>query len=194
MCSSDLEQINKILDAASAVRMPLVATLAFAGMRAGELQHLLITDVDLESGWIRIVSRPGVETKTGESWRVPIHPRLMAILKVLPRSRGSWFFTAQPSLRHTDGSNHVNMKHINEDFQKVLVKLGIPAGKKNGGFVLHSLRSSFKTIAINAGVPREIVDLWQGHKSHRPTASDGYYAPTDEDHQRFIRLIPFGDG
>ena len=54
------------------------------------------------------------------------------------------------------------------------------------------MRSSFKTIAIHARVPREVVDQWQGHASGRPRASDAYYALKDEESQRFMLTLPFG--
>ena len=79
------------------------------------------------------------------------------------------------------------MKHVCADFKKALTKLGIPVGKKNRGYTLHSLRSSFKIICIHAGIPREVVDEWQGHAGHRPAASDGYYKLSDEESQRFMR-------
>lgn len=84
------------------------------------------------------------------------------------------------------------MKHVCEDFKKVLKQLGIPVGKKNGGFTLHSLRSSFKIICIHAGIPREVVDAWQNHAGRRPTASDAYYRLSDEESQAFMLRVPFG--
>jgi integrase len=84
------------------------------------------------------------------------------------------------------------MKHVNEDFEKVLTKLGLPVGKKARGYTLHSLRSSFKTICIHAGIPREVVDEWRGHASHRLTASDAYYKLSDEESLRFMSQAPFG--
>ena len=87
------------------------------------------------------------------------------------------------------------MKRANEEFQKLLKRLKIPAGKKSGGYVLHSLRSSFKIICIHAGIPREIVDQWQDHVGdRRPTASDLYYRLSDEDSQMFMFRVPLGTG
>jgi hypothetical protein len=84
------------------------------------------------------------------------------------------------------------MKHVNEDFQKVLKKLKLPCGKKNEGFVLHSLRSFFKTHCIHSNVPREVVDAWQGHiDGRRSTASDLYYKLSDADSIRFMEKITF---
>jgi integrase len=91
--------------------------LAFTGMRAGECQHLLPEDVDLDGGWIHIISREGAETKTRESRKVPLHARLTAILRQLPKSRGLWYFTAQPSRNFPVGDHHLGVKHLTRIFK-----------------------------------------------------------------------------
>jgi integrase len=190
-----LEQINAVLAIASTDLEPIIALAAFTGRRSGEIQHLLTEDVDLAGNWVHFVSRPGAETKTGNSGKVPIHPRLRAVIEQLPRSKSKWFFTAAPSVQFPDGGHHLNMRDVNEQFQKVLKAFKIPAGKKNGGFTFHSLRSFFKTFCINAGIPREVVDKWQDHAGdRRPTAGDLYYKLSDEKSQQFMMNVPFGDG
>jgi integrase len=186
-----LEQINAILEASSAIRRPVVAVAAFAGMRIGEVLRLRVEDVDFAGNWLHVVSRPGYETKSGENWKVPIHPRLRRILRAIPVRESGWFFTAQPSRKFPLGDHHINPKHANEDFTKVLGALSIQAGRVDG-FTFHSLRSSFKTICINSGVPKEVVDVWQNHAPDR-AASHVYYKLSDVDSQRFMLTVPFGE-
>jgi len=164
--------VNQVLQNSATIRLPVLATLALTEMRASECCHLKPQDVDLDAGWIHVFSRPGFETKTSQSWKVPIHPRLRQILEQIPKGQREWFFTALPSPRYPAVGHHLNMKHVCEDFKKVLKQLGIPVGKKNGGFTLHSLRSSFKIICIHAGLRHEVVDAWQNHARRPPTASD----------------------
>lgn len=159
-----LEQVNLILSRVKGPRYLHYAVLAFSGMRSGELQHLQRVDVDLSGNWLHIVSRPGVETKTRETWKVPMHPRLRKLVDALPKTRHTWFFTAAPSNRYPARGHWISPKRLNEDFLKILVELGIPAGRKNGGFTVHSLRHFFKTHCINCGVPKPVVDTWQGRK------------------------------
>jgi integrase len=168
-----LAQIGAVLAIAPCDLAPIIAVAAFTGRRSGEIQHLLREDVDMAGNWVHFVSRPGAETKTGNSGKVPIHPRLRAFLEGRPRSNSQWFFTAPPSFQFPAGDHHLNMRDINEQFQALLKKLEIPAGKKHCGFTLHSLRSFFKTFCVNAGIPREVVDKWQDHAGdRRPTAGD----------------------
>jgi integrase len=66
-------------------------TLAKTGMRSGELIHLLIEDVDLESGWIHVRNKLeiGWRIKTGQERKIPIIPELIAVLRSLIRGRAS---------------------------------------------------------------------------------------------------------
>jgi hypothetical protein len=59
---------------------------------------------------------------------------------------------------------------LNEDFLAIVKELNLPAGRFEG-FTLHSLRHSFETIAVNAGIPQRVVDTWLGHRSDQSMAA-----------------------
>jgi len=188
----NLDQINTILDLADDRRGLILATLAFTGMRSGECRHLEPQDIDLRGNWIHVESREGYETKTGETRKIPIHLRLRPYLKGVAKSQRPWFFTSPATPKYPDGDHYINTKKLNEYLLEILDELGIPAGRDDG-FTLHSLRHSFKTISINAGIPREVVDAWQGHSPDR-SAGSAYYKLSDEESQRFMKMVPFGTG
>ena len=188
-----LEQVNQILSLAKEPRRIHYTVLAFTGMRSGELQHLQYIDVDLAENWLHIVSRPGAETKTRESRKVPIHPRIRTLLEAVPKTKRVWFFTAGPSNRYPEGGNWINPKRLNDDFLKILGKLNIPAGRKLGGFTIHSLRHFYKTHCINDGIPKPVVDTWQGHKIDMSVGAQ-YYKLPDTDSQRFMSKVSFDTG
>ncbi|MDB5306932.1 MAG: integrase family protein, partial [Gemmataceae bacterium] len=152
-----LAQVNAILAAADDPLLSQLPVLAFTGMRAGEIQRLRPEDVDLSAGWIHIRSRPGAQTKTRESRKVPIHPRLRAVLETLSLARRPWLFTAAPSKKFPDGGHHINVKRLNEQFTRLVGRLGMPVGRANG-FVIHSLRHFFETFTVNAGIPQRVID------------------------------------
>lgn len=185
-------QVEKILTTACEPRLTQYAVLAFTGMRSGELQRLRVEDVDLKGNWLHIVSREGAETKSGYSRKVPIHAKLKPFLAALPES-GPWLFRAPPSRKYPQGDHWINTKHLNEDFQKLLTATGVAAGRKTGGFSIHSLRNSFETICVNAGIPQRVVDTWLGHRSDKSMASV-YYKLPDEDSQKFMLKVPLGTG
>ncbi len=126
-----LEQVDSVLAIADRDLLPIIAVAAFTGHRSGDVRRLTPEDVDLKANWIHFASRAdGLETKTGNTTKVPIHPRLRRILESLPRSRRRWYFTARPSAQYPDGAHHLNTKKVNERFQRLLKILDIPAGKK----------------------------------------------------------------
>ncbi|MDA1055274.1 MAG: site-specific integrase [Planctomycetota bacterium] len=187
-----LGHIDCLLGTARGLRSSQFAVLASTGMRSGELQRLRPDDVDLVGNWIHVVSRDGAETKTGHSRKVPIHSRLRPYLEAMPTKSRPWFFTATRSAKYPDGNHHINTKHVNEDLQKMLTRLEIPASR-DGGFTVHSLRHSFETICVNSGIPQRVIDTWLGHRSDTSMASI-YYRLSDADSQRFINQVPFGTG
>jgi len=72
----ELGQVERLLGALAGPARAAVAVLAFTGMRAGELRRLRPEDLDLDGGWLHVRSRPGAETKTRLSRKVPVHARL----------------------------------------------------------------------------------------------------------------------
>jgi len=139
-----VEQVNRILEALSEPQRTQIAVLGFTGMRSGELQRLQPEDLDLEGNWLHIRSRQGAETKTRLSRKVPIHPRLRALLQALRTGWRPWLFTMPASCRYPHGDHQLNVKRLNEAFERVVEQLGMPVGRKQGGFTLHSLRHFLK--------------------------------------------------
>jgi integrase len=179
----------KILDACEAPLLWHLSMIAFTGMRSGECRQLHVEDVDLKSGWVDIVSRVETPTKSGVSRRVPMHEKLREILLPVPNTPGRWFFTSGRSTRHPHGGNWLNTKRLNEAFQRVARKVGLPVGS-TGGFTIHSLRRFFKSHCINAGVPKPVVDRWLGHGSRRDLDAV-YYELSDEDSRKWMDRVPF---
>ena len=185
-----IAQVNAILAAADGALKYWLLVLALTGMRVGELQRLRQEDVDLVGGWIHIRSRPGAETKTRDSRKIPIHPRLRRALEALPAHGHQWYFVAAPGSRYPAGGHWVNPKQVNDRFALVLKRLGMPAGRESG-FVVHSLRHFFESFTVNAGIPPRAIDGWLGHRSDRSMGAV-YYHLSDGESQEFMAKVPFG--
>jgi integrase len=168
-----------------------VAVLAFTGLRSGELQRLRPEDLDLAGNWLHVRSRPGAETKTRRSRRLPLPARLRPLLAALPARPRPWLFSTPPRGRASGGDGRLNVKRLNEAFLAALRRLGLPAGRAEGGFTLHALRHFFETFTVNAGIPQRVVDTWLGHGGDRSMASV-YDKLSDEDSQAFMTRVPFG--
>jgi integrase len=185
-----LDEVQAVLANSRPCLRRILAALAFTGMRIGELQHLLVRDVDLGKNWIYIESREGAETKTRRSRKIPIHPILRQLLVGNGDRRGPWFFCAAPSSKFPAGDHWISPKKINEAFLRVAERLGFPVGRRSNGYTVHSLRHFFETFAVNSRIPQRVVDTWMGHQSDRSMGA-AYYTLTDADSQKFMREVPF---
>jgi integrase len=188
-----LEEVQAVLKKSPADLRRILATLAFTGMRIGELQHLLVNDIDLEENWIQIESREGAETKTRRTRKVPVHPILRDMLMQHHGRGGPWFFTAAASAKYPDGGHSISPKKINDTFVRIADRLGLPVGRKNNGYTVHSLRHFFETFTVNSRIPQRVVDSWMGHQSDRSMGAV-YYTLTDADSQKFMNEVPFSLG
>ena len=185
-----LDEVTVILAAAEPPLRDWLSVLAYTGMRVGELQRLRVEDVDLEDGWIHIVSRRGYETKTRTSRKVPIHGILRPTLEAIRSRKRSWFFTAEASKKFPDGCNWISAKKVNDRFARVVTRLGMKAGRADG-YVVHSLRHFFETLTVNSGIPQRVIDTWLGHSSDKSMGAI-YYRLNDADSQKFMNQVPFG--
>lgn len=192
-CGPSLNEVDAILASAEAPLRNWLVVLAFSGLRVGELQRLRAEDVDLAGNWIHVRSRPGAETKTRTSRKVPIHARLRAEFLSMSRPRQEgWFFTAEASPKYPEGGNWINCKRVNDQLARLLARLDLPTGRE-AGFTVHSLRHFFETITVNAAIPQRVVDAWMGHSSDRSMAAV-YYRLLDVESQLFMSKVPFGTG
>ena len=68
---------------------PIHFFLAKTGTRIGEAVHLLIEDLDLDAGWLRVVNKPalGWRVKTGNERVVPLLPEVVAVLRGVLKER-----------------------------------------------------------------------------------------------------------
>lgn len=188
-----LEEIQAILPNSPSWLRRILATLAFTGMRIGELQHLLVNDVDVKTNWIYVESREGAETKTRDARKVPIHAALRQLLVEGSCRRGPWYFTAAPSSKFPEGNHWISPKKINDAFLRIAAGLGLPVGRKSNGYTVHSLRHFFETFVVNSRIPQRVVDIWMGHKSDKSMGAV-YYTLTDAESQRFMNEVAFSLG
>ena len=66
--------------------------------------------------------------------------------------------------------------------------MNLPAGLKEDGYTIHSLRHFFETYCVNAGIPQRVVDAWMGHSGDK-SMSAVYYDLDDHESQRFMQKL-----
>jgi len=130
---------------------PVVTTLAWSGMRIGELINLRWSDVDFAQHVIRVRVQEEWKPKGRRDRVVPLHPKVEVVLQSLPR-KGQYVFTGKLSgtLKET-----WCLSALKTDQEK----LGLPEGD------LHGFRRFFATTMMKAGVDTNTVRQWGGWQS-----------------------------
>jgi len=107
------EEEKQFLEACDDWQFPIFLTFMLMGLRPGELCHVLVSDVDLEAGILRVRNKPqlGWQIKTRCERDVPLVPVLADVLKQLIGTRRSGCLFRQrrfgseveiPALQHLD--------------------------------------------------------------------------------------------
>ncbi len=122
---------------------PVIAAGIYTGLRQREIFNLEWQDLDWTRNLLRVRNRGGFTTKDKENRTIPIHPTLKAILRPAAGASGKCF----------DVTNHRKI------FRRVLKKA------KLAGVGWHTLRHTFASHALMAGVPLATVSRWLGHSS-----------------------------
>lgn len=182
-------QLHDLVQSATDAGKPLVAILAFTGLRISEARGLTWGDVDLVDGEIRVDrqlddnGKPTRLLKAEASRRsVPIPPQLSTILidhlaeqEKLDRGReGDWVLM---SVRRAAYSNRRAL---------VLFKKAAKWAKL-GDVKPHDCRHSYGSLLLDKGVPLPIVSKLLGHADVQTTAR--IYAGVLEGHEERARSL-----
>lgn len=142
--------------------IPLIA--AYTGARREELAQLYIEDIHqhAEGSWfIRIIDdRPDKSVKTDSSRReIPIHPDLIALgLLTLVQGRKPGTRVFPQLVKVSDGFAGI----VSKSWRPITQRCGVYQSGRNP---LHAFRHSFKTLAREHGIPKEVSDWITGHSS-----------------------------
>ena len=184
-----LDQLNAILKLVEPEFYVAAHALAFLGCRDEALTRIEAPHAKLNAECI-FVKPPPHRTKTQERY-VPIHPRLMKILQEYKRPRSSFYFCTLPTTR-SKGGTKMKANDLNNAIKRAASKAGFAVGRKEDGFVAHSFRGFFKSHCIKQGIPREVVDVWQGHRSDNSVGTRHYFDLTIEESIEFVKQVDFG--
>lgn len=188
------DELSRILSAAEGIQgwvgevgRMIVATLAYTGLRPGELGKAEMRDLDLRS-WTLRVSHPKGEASYGRYRVVPIPAPLRPIVVRYLRAREQMLaehgvLDATPLICSCQrpGRSYTS-KHMRSLKQKVCRRSGVQ-------FELRALRRTYGQQLLNRNVSIETVSLALGHTSTRTTES--YYCRKDADTARLEILRAF---
>ncbi|MFA6358464.1 MAG: site-specific integrase [Candidatus Omnitrophota bacterium] len=148
---------------------PVIATGIYSGLRQEELFNLRWENIDFTRRVISVANKGDFKTKSRRNRVIPLHPCLKLILQPLRKQKGLCFDTT-------------NERKI---FNRILLK----AKLKEPRVRWHTLRHTFATQALMAGVPLFTVSRWLGHSDIKTTMKYAHFCP---DHsQREINKLDF---
>lgn len=133
-------EVKAVLENAGEFK-PVVLCALHTGMRLGDCARLNMSSVDLQEGWVTVVT-----SKTGARVEVPLHPDLRA---VLPKKKAGAAFPRW-------GKQKVSS--LTHEYIRVRRKAKVEKD-------FHSLRVTWVTRAISAGVPVDVVRKVTGHQT-----------------------------
>jgi len=142
--------------------IPLMA--AYTGGRREELAQLYVEDIHQHEGgawFIRIIDdRPDKSVKTDSSRReIPLHPDLIALgLLTLVQGRPAGTRMFPQLVQVSDGFAGI----VSKSWRPITQRCGVYHPGRNP---LHAFRHSFKTLAREHGIPKEVSDWITGHAS-----------------------------
>ncbi len=175
-----LEQVELLLSNAEPWAAPIFSTLAYTGMRIGELQQLRWEDLDLEWNVIH-VCRGGSsgKPKDKEDRFIPIHTRkLKPILQSLPRASDSVFFMPN--------SLEVSQKKLLAYLKRLCKECGFANPKQ---YKLHTFRHFFASYCAQQNLSYKYALEWMGHSSS--AILDLYFTMNDRHSQMAMNSLSF---
>ncbi|MDA0273082.1 MAG: site-specific integrase [Proteobacteria bacterium] len=163
------EEVTRLLDAASNLKYKAALAVAYgAGLRASELTHLTVNDIDSERMIIHVKQGKGDKDRNAL-----LSSELLNILRGWWRAghaegklvAGGWLFPGQ------DPVNPMTTRQLNRACHIAVANAGL-----NKRVSLHTLRHSFATHLLEQHVDIRIIQVLLGHKKLETTALYGQVA------------------
>jgi integrase/recombinase XerD len=157
------EEVTKLLQAAGSLKYQAALGVAYgAGLRASEVVHLTVTDIDSKRMVIRVEQGKGKRDRYAM-----LSPALLELLrawwrdgkthqKVLP---GGWLFPGQNPV------DHLSARQLNRAFHRA-----VDAAEIDKRVTLHGLRHAFATHLLEHREDIRVIQVLLGHQKLDNTA------------------------
>jgi site-specific recombinase XerD len=152
-----LAEVAQLLAATPGIKQQaLLATTYAAGLRVSEVVHLKVSDIDSQRMVIRVHQGKGRKDRY-----VMLSPRLLEILRTYWRTKRptEWLFPGNPCTKP------MVTRSVNRVCGQAVHRAGLTKP-----VTVHTLRHSFATHLLEAGVDVRTIQLLLGHRSLRTTA------------------------
>lgn len=188
-----LDEVRRLLDAADGFGREwrtLFSLAIYTGMRLGDCCRLGWDAVDLASSMIRIVPHKTRRYYAGHPIVIPLHPELAALLgETRPEDRSG--FVMDGIAQDFVSRRWAVSRNLGRIFRKSNITTNVRLEGRERRTPLatfHSLRHTFVSMAVNAGVPLATVQSIVGHTSTAMTRH--YYHPSEDALRQAVNAIP----
>jgi integrase len=182
-CSED--QLQKILVAAQndLFIYPIIVTGMCTAMRRGDCCGLRWNDVDMQGGFISVVT-----AKNRARVEIPIWPLFSEVLKLAAKEKIDEFVFSKQAAMYRRNPDGITMR-----VKKILRQAGIlaedscnvgPRLRNASAYDFHSFRVTWVTLALSSGVPIELVRRVTGHSTVEVVLR--HYHQPERDHFRRV--------
>jgi integrase len=170
------EELERILNHADDIIRPVILTGMCTAMRRGDCCLLKWESVDLKNGFISVKT-----SKTGELAEIPLFPLLREELERHPQE-GKYVFPEAANM-YRENSYGISWR-FKQALKKAEIKNTHAQRNDNERMAsvkdFHSLRTTWITMALTAGVPMELVRRVTGHSTVNIVLKH-YFRPGRED-------------
>jgi integrase/recombinase XerD len=161
------EEVHSILKKIRLLRYRVcLSTIYSCGLRLQEGTHLQVKDIDSARGLIHVHCGKGAKDRY-----VPLPQRTLQLLREQWKSHRNpvWIFPApgRGGIHMPTATQPMPISSVQIAFKKALKKAGI-----NKRASVHTLRHSYATHLLEAGVNLRLIQIWLGHNT--PTTTSVY--------------------
>ena len=158
-----VEEVTRLLEAAGGLKYKAALSIAYgAGLRASEVVHLKVSDIDSRRMVLRVEQGKGKKDRYAM-----LSPTLLELLRAWYRQArsqrmilpGGWLFPGQNPV------NPLSTRQLNRAFHLALEATGIDKPVS-----LHSLRHAFATHLLEQNEDIRVIQVLLGHKKLETTA------------------------
>jgi len=163
------DEVKRLLEATSSIKYKAALATAYgAGLRASEVTHLKVTDIDSQRMVIRVEQGKGSKDRNAM-----LSPTLLALLRQWWRAaqdqrrmlKGGWLFPGQNPV------NPLSTRQLRRAMERAVTLAGLEKRVS-----LHSLRHAFATHLLEQGVDIRVIQVLLGHKKLETTAMYSHVA------------------
>ena len=167
----DPDEVKRLLEAATTLKYKAALAAAYgAGLRASEVTHLKVSDIDSQRMLIHVEQGKGSKDRNAM-----LSPTLLTLLRQWWRIartegkmlRGGWLFLGRNPV------NPLSTRQLNRAFHAAATVAGLDKPVN-----LHSLRHSFATHLLEQRVDIRVIQVLLGHQRLETTAHYSHVATT----------------